>query len=525
MRFKKEYYLIALVLGLVITGCKKIDSGNLNNPANGTTLAQVIAANSDLSVFNGFIIKTGVDVTLSSSKSFTVWAPNNAALASLDPAIVNDVTKLRSFVLNHISYQAYFLRDVPKITRIGMLNGKYNNFFGTKFEDANVVTADKETGNGVLHIIDKSIPVLPNLWEFIVSTAAQYLQNNFVSGLNFSTFDPSLATVDSISKLTGLPVYHPGTGIVIKNYFNERVVDTRREEKQFTYFVLANSAFTQKADELKPYFKSSSTTITDSLDKWNIVKDLLFDTLYPTAASLPSVLTSRYGVQVPINKATIIDTKKVSNGIVYVLSQSDVPVANKFLPFTIEGEKPTGFLSDKTSNTAFQRIRQNPVTGLFYTDLLVSGHGTTGYYSFYRLNDMPSMKYNVYGLAVNDFTTTAVYQNIVPVQYVPPPFTVNPSSNGYIYINNVAYPAGTFTGLPAVSTQFPANTTQLGWAVPLSTVAGAYNEVFLGSFTVTQFGIIDLRLTSAAGVTGTPPAIQAGSAQIVLDYLRIVPVP
>ena len=180
-----------------------------------------------------------------------------------------------------------------------MLNGKYNNFLSNKLEDATITSADKYVKNGVLHIIDKYILVLPNLWDHINSTTAQYTQNSFIAGLNFSTFDPSLAVIDSISSSTGLPVYHPGTGIVIKNSFNEKVFDTRREDKQYTYFIIENAGFTLKADSLKPYFKSSATATTDSLDKWNIVKDQVVDILYPTVASLPAVLVSKFGIPIP----------------------------------------------------------------------------------------------------------------------------------------------------------------------------------------------------------------------------------
>src|SRR4029078_6630700 len=112
---------------------------------------------------------------------------------TLDPSIPNDINKLRSFVLNHISFQLYFTGDAQTSKRVVMLNGKYNNFLNNKFEAATITTADRYVKNGVLHIIDKYILVLPNLWDYINSTTAQYIQNSFIAGLNFSTFDPSLA--------------------------------------------------------------------------------------------------------------------------------------------------------------------------------------------------------------------------------------------------------------------------------------------------------------------------------------------
>ena len=503
MRFRKEYLLLAVIVPAVIIGCKKWeDHTAVNNQDLTKDLSTAIKDEPTLSRFAELITQAGLDSLLQSSKTFTVWAPSNSALNTLDPSIISDINKLRSFILNHVSYQLYFTKDAQISKRIGMLNGKYNNFLNNKLEDATITSADKYVKNGVLHIIDKYILVLPNLWEYINSTTGQYTQNSFIAGLNFPTFDPSLAVIDSISSSTGLPVYHPGTGIVIKNSFNEKVFDTRREDKQYTYFIIENAGFILKADSLKPYFKSSGTATTDSLDKWNIVKDQVVDVLYPTVASLPAVLVSKFGIPIPIDASLITDSRKVSNGMVYVVSLSGVTTASKFRQSVVQGEAPFGFQSDKTANTSY-RVRFNPVAGQNYSDILVTGHGVTGYYSFYRLNEMPSMKYNVYAFAVNDFQTNNMVQSIIPVYFTAP---------------------STFTTLPCISSQLPANTTQLSYAVPLKTAAGAYNEVFLGSFTSNLYGTLDLRLTSAG--TANPPVLgSSGTGPIVLDYLRLVPIP
>jgi hypothetical protein len=503
MRFKKDCLLLAAIFLTALSSCKKWeDHTAIVNQDLTKDLYTAIKDEPTLSRFAELVTQAGLDSLLKSSKSFTVWAPSNNALNNLDPAIPADPGKLRAFVQNHISYELYFTRDAQTSKRIGMLNGKYNNFLNNKFEDATITNADRYVKNGVLHAIDKYISVLPNLWEYINSTAAQYIQNNFITGLNFPSFDPSLAVVDSISSSTGLPVYHPGTGIVIKNLFNEKVFDTRKEERQYTYFIIANPEFTLKADSLKPYFKSTSIATTDTLDKWNIVKDVLVDVLYPTIASLPATLTSKFGTPIPIDPSSITGAAKVSNGIVYFISLSGVTTASKFRQSVIQGENPSGFQSDKTGNTNY-RIRYNPVSAQNYADILVSGHGVTGYYSFYRLSEMPSMKYNVYAFAVNDFQANNMVQSINPFYFTAP---------------------ATYTALPCVSTQLPANTAQLSYAVPLKSAVGAYNEVFLGSFTSTLYGTLDLRLTS--GNTANPPVLGgSGNGPIVLDYLRIVPIP
>jgi Fasciclin domain len=479
MRFTKEFFLLAFIFAISFTGCKKWENHiAVNNQDLTQDLYRTIANNPSLSMFAEFISRTGLDTLLRSSETYTVWAPSNDAMASVDPSVLTDPARLKSFLLNHISNQSYFTKDAVLPLRIAMLNGKYNNFQGNKFDDATITTADKYVKNGVLHIIDKIVPVLPSIWEFLNSTTAQYKQNAFIAGLNYNDFDPNLAIIDSISSATGLPVYHPGTGLVNKNSFTEKVYNIKNENKQYTYFVIQDAGFTLESDSLKPYFATTSLATTDSLIRWNTVKDLVVEGIYPPTAF--AGLISRSGIPIPVNPAFIIETKKLSNGIVYVLSKVDVVTASKFKPITIQGENPAGFLLLRPTNT-FYRVRPNPVTSTNFTDILVTGHGVTTFYAYYRLTEIPSIKYKVYAFGVNDFQTGALTQNIIPK-----------------YLS----PAGVYTTLAT-----------LPHVVPLHTAPGAYNELYLGEFTSTIFGTLEIQLTCLT----TQP--------IVLDYLRLVPVP
>jgi uncharacterized surface protein with fasciclin (FAS1) repeats len=479
MRRYKRYILVALVFTTVLTGCKKWDNHiEVGNQDLNKDLSQAIAENSSLSKFNEYVTKAGLDTLLRSSKTYTVWAPTNDALQSLDPAIVNDMAKLRSFIRNHIANQSHFTRDVSAGVRVPMLNGKHISFLPNKFDDANITSADKYVKNGVLHVIDKSVLVLPNIWDFVNSTGTQYLQNGFIAGLNFDDFDPSLAIIDSISSTTGQPIYHPGTGIVVKNRFNEQVFDLKAEQNQYTYFVIQNAGFTLESDSLKPYFATPSATGTDSLAKWNTVRDLIVPGLYP--ASALTGLVSKFGVPIPVDPAMIVETHRMSNGIVHIVSSLNVIHANKFKQVIIQGESPNGFLVDRFGNTNY-RIRFNPATGQDYADIMISGHGVTTYYSYYRLAQVPSIRYRVFALGVNDFQTGTFAQTIIPKYFVAP---------------------STYTTLASLTHN-----------VPLHTAAGAYNEVLLGEFTVTNYGTLEIQLTC----TATNP--------LVLDYLRLVPLP
>lgn len=479
MLTKNNLVLVAVMMMLSITGCNKWkDHTAVAQQDLSQNLLQAISSNADLSKFREYVGKAGLDTVLSSSKTFTVWAPTNAALQSLDPAVVNDAAQLRAFILNHISNQLYFVRDVTVPQRIAMLGGKYNNFSTIKFAEAALQTTDRYVANGALHTINGMAMPLQSIWEFVTSTTGVYSQNAYIAGLNYMAFDPAQAVIDSISVLTGLPVYRPGTGLVQRNYFNDRVHDLKREDKQYTYFVMVNPNFTQEADSLKNYYVSTTTTITDSLTRWNVVKDLAYDTAYTNILSMPAALKSKSGITVPVSAAFLLEVKRMSNGYVYIMSRMDVPTANKFIPVIYQGENPTGFMrTDKRGNTNY-RERLNPATGVKFSDMVVSGHAVTTFYSFYRMNEAPSIRYQVYALGTNDFQAAAFSQ------------TIN------AWHNELAAQQGVLTH-----------------AVPLHTATGAYNEINLGQITISRYGTVEWRLTSTA------------QNPIVLDYLRLVPLP
>lgn len=475
---KKSIAGIVLLFTLVITGCNKWKDHNEVVQQDLTkNLLEAISSDPNLSKFRQYVGTAGLDSLLQATKTLTIWAPTNAALQTIDPATVADPVKLKAFLLNHMSNQLYFTRDVAVPVRIAMLSGKYNNFNTTKFGDAALETTDRYVKNGVIHSIQSMVPPLQNIWEFINATTTQYAQHAYIKNLNYTVFDPSLAIIDSISVVTGLPIYRPGSGLVQRNYFNDRVYDLKREDREYTYFVMQDANFVLEADSLKNYFVSTSTAATDSLTRWNTVKDLAYLTPYPTAASLPPTLVSRSGITVPVNTAFVVNVIKMSNGYVYIMSKLDVPTKNKFLPITLEGENPSGFLQNDKTSFIHYRLRLNPVTGTNFNDIYISGHAVTTFYAFYRTSELPSIKYQVYAKATND--VGAAFSQ-----------TINAWNTGL----------GALTGT-------------LTHAVPLFTAPGAYNEIYLGDITNTRFGTVDWRVTSVT------------TGNILLDYLRLVPVP
>lgn len=480
MKLFSKLALYGFTTILVLGGCKKDWDGHnsVTDERLTSDLLTLLKGTTNLSKFADMVVKAGYDTVLASSKTFTLFAPTNDALASLDPGIVSDPDKLKAFVSNHIASQSFFTAKVTDTARIEMLSGKYQNMLGKKVDNAAIVSADQLAKNGVLQVIDKMLPVLPTCWEAMtVSPDFPANQADFLERLNYLGFDPETAEVVGIDPNTGEPIYKPGTGMVESNYYWDKVYDLRDEEEQYTYFAIENDGFSSEINKYRPYFNTGVSESTDSVASLHVLRDLAVKGKYEPA-QLPDTLLSKFGTKVGIDKSQIRKTIPCSNGIIYVMGSLPVAPSAKFRSRIIEAEDYLSASHNRRSNTYF-RDRINPLTGLPYRDILVSGHGVAMFNLRYALSEMPTMKYKAYWVAVNDFQSGTFSQRL----------TIDSTTND------------TKAPLPYV-------------VVPVKT----YSEVFIGEFTLNTFkSSLNIYLMAANSTTSS-------ANPITCDYIRIEPV-
>jgi uncharacterized surface protein with fasciclin (FAS1) repeats len=480
MKLVSKLALFGLATLLTMGGCQKdwdAHNGITDDRLNKDLLTR-LNESTNLTKFAELIVKTGYDTVLSSSRTFTVFAPTNDALAGLDPAIANDLAKLKPFIANHIAYQSYVTTKITDTARIEMLNGKFQNMLGKKIASSGISEADQLAKNGILQVVDKMLPVLPNCWEAMnASVDFPTAQAAFLNKLNYVGFDPDEAEVIGIDPNTGAPIYKPGTGNVPSNLYWDKVYDLRIEQKQYTYFAIENTGFTAEVAKFNPYFRTGVQVVSDSLASFQVLKDFAFEGKY-LLAQLPDTMVSKFGVKVGIDRSKITKTIDCSNGVIYVMSSLPVTPSNKFISRIIQAENYLSTSHDRRSNTFF-RDRVNPVTGLAYRDLLVSGHGVAMFNLRYALSDMPTMKYRAYWVAVNDFQTATFSQRLL---------IDSTTSSATAPLPYVVVPVRTFT------------------------------EVLIGEFTLSTFKP-SLNIYLMAANSGT-----AAVNPITCDYIRIEPV-
>src|SRR5690606_37471106 len=166
---------------LLIEACKKWeDHVSLPEQQLSETIMEHIRKDPQLSSFAGYAEQTGLDSILNASKNISVFAPTNDALAAIPGTVKSDPAQLKSFLQNHISVKAYFTRDATDSLRVPVLNGKKIFFIGKKFDEANITESDIYLSNGVLHKLDKAITPQQSVWEYILDSKNEYLQNNYI---------------------------------------------------------------------------------------------------------------------------------------------------------------------------------------------------------------------------------------------------------------------------------------------------------------------------------------------------------
>ena len=107
----------------------------------------------------------GLVDTLKSAGPFTVFAPTDAAFAKLPPgtveALLKDPAKLKNILLYHVVSGKVMAADVVKLKTAKTVQGGSVKIMAkggkVMLDNAQVVTTDIATDNGVIHVIDTVI--------------------------------------------------------------------------------------------------------------------------------------------------------------------------------------------------------------------------------------------------------------------------------------------------------------------------------------------------------------------------------
>lgn len=428
--------LIAGCIMSAVTSCQEHEWDNYYGYGGetGLTLMQAMESDPNLSMFASTVRKSGFDKYLSSSQSFTVFAPDNNAMAALD--IKGDT--LQRFNYNHICRYTHTIGDVMEaddsLLRIKMLNGKYQNLTAINgnlvFGDIAAVNNTTGTSNGVLNTVGSIIPFYNNIYEEIkrdgqqTDSIAAYLKKR-----DHYTFLPDKSTVIGVND-RGETVYD--SVFYFRNDWMEHYGDINLEDSVYTMLVPSDEAWNRQMEKLGTYFRTygdgelrnpaSGLNITgnfavgdakaDSLARIHsqetLMQDLVFrkavDVQYPDGDSLVS--TNGNVFHSPYRLFAGARECGVSNGKMYVTDNLGFePSESWHREIRVEAENSSDYATQYAGSTSTGSVVNYPqfagqVSGngfLVVNPTQLSFQKTT---VRFRLPSTLSAKYNIYIVTV-----------------------------------------------------------------------------------------------------------------------------
>ncbi|MEM8750456.1 MAG: fasciclin domain-containing protein [Pseudomonadota bacterium] len=135
-------------------------------PGYAADIVDTAAGNEQFSTLVAAVKAAGLVDTLKGDGPFTVFAPTNAAFEALPAGTVENLLKpenkdqLVSILTYHVvpgKVMSGDLKDDMTAATVQGSNVTIDMDDGVKVNEASVVTADIETDNGVIHVIDKVI--------------------------------------------------------------------------------------------------------------------------------------------------------------------------------------------------------------------------------------------------------------------------------------------------------------------------------------------------------------------------------
>ncbi|MFT3824938.1 MAG: hypothetical protein QM731_13530 [Chitinophagaceae bacterium] len=278
----------------------------------------------------------------------------------------------------------------------------------------------------------------------------------------------------------------------------------------YTYVVFNNTAFAGEVTKQKPYFQSTSATITQNNASWNVVRDMAVPGVYATA-QLPAVLLSKFNVHVPLSTAAITNTYKLSNGIVYVVNAAVTSMSEKIPVTYVQGEEPYAYKSyeDKYVTKIFFRQRMNPVTATSFKDIYLNlGSSGSKFYVDYNSTKLYTTKYKVYWVALNDKTISGQGDD---------PYGTDSTLQQILQIGRIV-----------------SDTLAYDFNIQKAVTPLNYTEIYLGEYTNASYDALIAPMGSNQNLMNAatrrlrllaPTTVGTGIPyNLTLDYIKLVPV-
>lgn len=281
----------------------------------GQTLWQNIQSNPELSQFATIVKKVGFDSNLDSPRFYTVFAPKNGTFNADSVLALDDAIILKEFVKQHIVEYNHPVNDaIEQKATLLSINAKSHSFSSTAYGDAFYTNdINLPSSNGVMHIVGHNEGFYTNIYEYFEKVEGCDLFRDYVK-----QYDEQY--IDETNSILGPPVHGKQTYDYIeykhRNNVVNRTMNAQLESEDSSYTVLFpnDEAWQKSYDRISADYNyigkvsymdltqiSNSAGVdvaankgkkdinvqapeflTDSLAKYNMVRDLAFSHCYDT---------------------------------------------------------------------------------------------------------------------------------------------------------------------------------------------------------------------------------------------------
>ncbi len=328
MKIIKYFIFVAFVTAFA--GCDPwADINNIQDERN-KNLLEILVEKPDLSTFVKVLENTGFAEKLSADMSYTVFAPNNTALANIN---LNDTAALTALVKNHISENIAYTDKTGKfaINRILMLNGKLATVINNLVSGIPVSKWNIASKNGVIHQISGIIEDRKNSWQYLQTLQGNPVVN-FITSFNEKVMDMTRSIQTGVNA-SGKPIYD-----TVWTYRNTLLdaLPLADELSTSTFILPEKKGLDELAAKYAKYFIQKDTVKMYQ----EIMKEIVTDMLLPyTKINTSGRFLNASNVFVDVNMNDITDSIITSNGTIYQVKSVKVKMfQNKIKPLLIEAE-------------------------------------------------------------------------------------------------------------------------------------------------------------------------------------------
>ena len=359
-RKKKIIYaaVAALVACSVAVSCSDPSGEHYRvseDAAGRVTLWELISQQPELSTFAGWLKQVDYDVILSGEQAYTVWAPENDALAGISP---NDTEAVLRLVTNHIARYTNPTSTTETHAQILYMESAKRLLFSRNGDNyamggAELAQKNRTAKNGILHTLKQPIAFEPSIWQYMEEAGYDSIRS-YLYSFNKREF------IRSVSK----QIDYNDEGMIVYDsvFLNQNVLWyvyrgakgigwLNNEDSLYTMILPNNKAWKEVYDRTYDYFKPDPEVDNpDSMQvantRYSIVQDLVFrGAVNPASYNAGDTLFSTRNAPFlnPTHLFSGLTSLPVSNGWVYPASRLNYELHESAIkPVLVETENALG---------------------------------------------------------------------------------------------------------------------------------------------------------------------------------------